>query len=92
MPSSDLGGIMQWARAACQHGRNKKAARVGRCSTQPFLSKGSARRCLQITLEGDRPIRIGKRYVGDKAPGLKLFGVQALPSVMRRKTTSEVVG
>jgi hypothetical protein len=29
MPSSDLGGIMQWARAACQHGRNKKAARVG---------------------------------------------------------------
>ena len=27
MPSSDLGGIMQWAQAACQHGRNKKAAR-----------------------------------------------------------------
>src|SRR6476646_7967308 len=29
MPSSDLGGIMQWAQAACQHGRNKKAAPVG---------------------------------------------------------------
>src|SRR6478672_6211179 len=44
MPSSDLGGIMQWARAACQHGGQQKSRPGGRLFSER-LSASLLRSC-----------------------------------------------